>query len=374
MILLYVDDLIIAASKNSIHNLETSISEIFVDTKLTIQNLDYYLGIKIRTLHEGKLISLHQTEYVDSVYEKYSYLLSNVDSNATTPLTKEAVEYTKAQIDPDANQHLEEDMSDSHDTFPYRELVGSLLYLCTCTRPDISYAIGFLTRGVCKPTQIHKRASLHLLSHLKLTRTHSLLIYGQSTTVTGFSDASWLNSMISRKSDHAFVIYSGNSPIYWRFCHQMIISLSTAEAEYDALTSMGKEAMWLKSLIEDIFGPQKLPSILYIDNEAAIRISQHPTVHTNSRHFQLRAHWMRYNVSQQVFTVQHIGTKHIAADAMTKSLSLPEHNRHSLFLRGHIQIKHPTTQQWRDIFEGEFKLKLNEYYSLDDETQTQVIH
>ena len=128
MILLYVDDLIIAASKNSIHNLETSISEIFVDTKLTIQNLDYYLGIKIRTLHEGKLISLHQTEYVDSVYEKYSYLLSNVDSNATTPLTKEAVEYTKAQIDPDANQHLEEDMSDSHDTFPYRELVGSLLY------------------------------------------------------------------------------------------------------------------------------------------------------------------------------------------------------------------------------------------------------
>ena len=48
----------------------------------------------------------------------------------------------------------------------------------------------------------------------------------------------------------------------------MIISLSTAEAEYDALTSMGKEAMWLKSLIEDIFGPQKLPSILYIDKEA----------------------------------------------------------------------------------------------------------
>jgi len=48
----------------------------------------------------------------------------------------------------------------------------------------------------------------------------------------------------------------------------MIISLSTAEAEYDALTSMGKEAMRLKSLIEDIFGPQKLPSILYIDTEA----------------------------------------------------------------------------------------------------------
>ena len=48
----------------------------------------------------------------------------------------------------------------------------------------------------------------------------------------------------------------------------MIISLSTAEAEYDALTSMGKEAMRLKSLIEDIFGPQKLPSILYIDKEA----------------------------------------------------------------------------------------------------------
>ena len=48
----------------------------------------------------------------------------------------------------------------------------------------------------------------------------------------------------------------------------MIISLSTAEAEYDALTSMGKEAMRLKSLIEDIFGPRKLPSILYIDKEA----------------------------------------------------------------------------------------------------------
>jgi hypothetical protein len=132
-----------------------------------------------------------------------------------------------------------------------------------------------------------------------------------------------------------------------------------------SLTALGKEALWLRNLLADIFGQPKLPTILYIDNTAAIRISQLPTVHTNSKHFQLRAHWIRHQVSLGTFTVQHLNTKHLAADAMTKMLTKDQHERHSKFLRGHIPIMHPTTQQWLDIFEGDFKLRLNEYYSLD---------
>ena len=72
-----------------------------------------------------------------------------------------------------------------------------------------------------------------------------------------------------------------------------------------------------------------------------------------------------HQVSLGTFTVQHLNTKHLAADAMTKMLTKDQHERHSKFLRGHIPIMHPTTQQWLDIFEGDFKLRLNEYYSLD---------
>ena len=251
------------------------------------------------------------------------------------------------------------------DTFPYREIVGSLLYLCTCTRPDLSYSIGFLTRAVCNPRKIHTKACAHLLNYVKSTKFLALLIHGDASTITGFSDASWLNSPKTRKSDHAYIVYAGNAPIIWRFCRQLIVALSTAEAEYDALTALGKEALWLRNLLADIFGQPKLPTILYIDNTAAIRISQLPTVHTNSKHFQLRAHWIRHQVSLGTFTVQHLNTKHLAADAMTKMLTKDQHERHSKFLRGHIPIMHPTTQQWLDIFEGDFKLRLNEYYSLD---------
>jgi hypothetical protein len=200
---------------------------------------------------------------------------------------------------------------------------------------------------------------------VKSTKFLALLIHGDASTITGFSDASWLNSPKTRKSDHAYIVYAGNAPIIWRFCRQLIVALSTAEAEYDALTALGKEALWLRNLLADIFGQPKLPTILYIDNTAAIRISQLPTVHTNSKHFQLRAHWIRHQVSLGTFTVQHLNTKHLAADAMTKMLTKDQHERHSKFLRGHIPIMHPTTQQWLDIFEGDFKLRLNEYYSLD---------
>jgi len=361
-ILLYVDDLIIGAPNHNMNTLEKEIIDIFSDTKITIQDLTYYLGINIKC-HQ-KLISMSQTVYIDSILAKFDKYITHNASGPNTPLPTDAIEFSKKQIFEDnPTMNSPDDVID--DTFPYREIVGSLLYLCTCTRPDLSYSIGFLTRAVCNPRKIHTRACAHLLNYVKSTKFLALLIHGDASTITGFSDASWLNSPKTRKSDHAYIVYAGNAPIIWRFCRQLIVALSTAEAEYDALTALGKEALWLRNLLADIFGQPKLPTILYIDNTAAIRISQLPTVHTNSKHFQLRAHWIRHQVSLGTFTVQHLNTKHLAADAMTKMLTKDQHERHSKFLRGHIPIMHPTTQQWLDIFEGDFKLRLNEYYSLD---------
>lgn len=51
--------------------------------------------------------------------------------------------------------------------FPYRELVGSLMYLATCTRPDLAYAVGQLSRYVQSPTQQHIGAAKRLLRYQK---------------------------------------------------------------------------------------------------------------------------------------------------------------------------------------------------------------
>ena len=115
-------------------------------------------------------------------------------------------------------------------------LVGALLYLATCTRPDIAFAVSYLCRFSAVPTVplwiAAKRVLLYLRthSHLGLTYTHS-----PEYSFSVCSDSSYAEDTIDRKSPTGFAVLASGSLVNWMSKRQPTVAISTSEAEYQAL-------------------------------------------------------------------------------------------------------------------------------------------
>jgi hypothetical protein len=137
---------------------------------------------------------------------------------------------------------------------PYREAVDSLLYLAVMTRPDISFAVGLLSRYSEKHDQTRKNAVRWIISYLKGTQ-HFGICYNGSTTepaLSAYSDADHAECLDSRKSTtgSVFCLYGG--PIAWKSCRQSCVSKSTTVSEYIAVSETVSDAVWIRRILRDL--------------------------------------------------------------------------------------------------------------------------
>jgi hypothetical protein len=119
----------------------------------------------------------------------------------------------------------------------FKSLVGSLRYL-TCTRPDILYGVGLVSRYMELPTTTHFKAAKIILRYIKGTIDFGLF-YPSSNEfkLVGYSDSDWGGDVDDRKSTTGFVFYLGSSAFTLSSKKQPIVTLSTCEAEYVVATS-----------------------------------------------------------------------------------------------------------------------------------------
>jgi len=96
--------------------------------------------------------------------------------------------------------------------------------------------------------------------------------------------------------------------------------LSTTESEYVAATHGGKEALWLRSLISEVFGDIKGPTTLFSDNQAAIALTRDNQYHPRTKHIDVRYHWIRWVVEKGSIRLVYCPTDDMVADALTKAL------------------------------------------------------
>ncbi|KAH9108217.1 hypothetical protein AeMF1_016583 [Aphanomyces euteiches] len=128
---------------------------------------------------------------------------------------------------------------------PYRELVGALLYLQQCTRPDISFAVSMLSMYLSTPTAKLYGAAINVLRYLKKTRDQKLVLGGSSPLhLVGFCDADLAIDSSDRKSQTGYFFLLGDKPLAWRSVKQTLAAASTVEAEYIALNSAVSEALY----------------------------------------------------------------------------------------------------------------------------------
>ena len=134
--------------------------------------------------------------------------------------------------------------------FPYHEVIGSLIYLMTTTRPDISWTVFKLSQHFDKPA--HVMAVKHLLRYFSGTVTHGITYRPTSSILGGFADSDWAGDVGDRCSTTGFIVTLGSAPINWRSTKQSTLALSSCEAEYVTLSEATKEMIYLLSLCSSL--------------------------------------------------------------------------------------------------------------------------
>ena len=121
------------------------------------------------------------------------------------------------------------------------------------------------------PQHQHWLAAKRVLRYLKGTIEHGLEYHGSNqepNVLVGFSDSDWGNE-VQRRSTTGYIFKMNGAAISWKSQRQETVALSTAEAEYMALCTAAKEAMFLRSILHEIGFDQKNPTMIYEDNQVA---------------------------------------------------------------------------------------------------------
>lgn len=165
-------------------------------------------------------------------------------------------------------------------TFPYRKLVGLLMYITIGTRPNIALSIQKLSQFLDCYNYEHWDAAKRLLCYLKGTRTLQLRLGGPDLHLVGFSDASYACCPDTHKSVGAYCFSLGSSGIVsWAARKQKTVALSTSDSEYITVSEAAREAVWIRMLLGAIDFLQNDATPLMCGNEAARILSEDAVFH-----------------------------------------------------------------------------------------------
>lgn len=223
-----------------------------------------------------------------------------------------------------------EDIEEAKD-LPYQSLVGSLGWIASTTRPDITYAVSQLGRYNSAWTVLHWTAAKHVLRYLRGTQDLGISYDGSSPDLTAYSDSDFSQCPITRRSVSGFVVMYGGGPVSWRSSRQSVVALSTNEAEYMAASECAKHLIWVKAFLFDIMKPINGPISFFVDNKSAINTATGDSINQRSKHIDRRFHFIREQVQYGMLSIGHIPTEDMLADHLTKPLG-PTGIRHALCL------------------------------------------
>ena len=230
--------------------------------------------------------------------------------------TRHGIILSKEQ--PPKTPQEEEDMR----RIPYASAVDSLMYAMLCTRPDICYAVGLVSRYQSNPGMGHWIAMKHILKYLRRTRDYMLMYSGGDLNPIRYTYSDFQSDKDSRKSTSGSIFTFGGGAVVWRSIKQSSIADSTMEAKYIAACEAAKELVWLKKFYTDleVVPNMEKPLVLYSDNSGAMENSKEPRSHKRGKHIERKYHLIREIIHRGDVVVMKIESEQNLADPFTKTL------------------------------------------------------
>jgi hypothetical protein len=180
--------------------------------------------------------------------------------------------------------------------------------------------VGVCARFQANPKESHLTAVKRIIRYVNDTLPYGIWYSWETNlVVAGYSDADWARNAEDRKSISGGCFYVGNNLVAWMSKKQASISLSTAEAEYITVGNYCTQLLWMKTLLGDC-GFSQDTLIINCDNTSAINISKNPVQHFQTKHIDIRHHFLRDLVESEVVSLSFIPTENQLADILTKPL------------------------------------------------------
>ncbi|KAH9697829.1 hypothetical protein KPL71_023776 [Citrus sinensis] len=191
---------------------------------------------------KNKTLALSQAVYIDKILTRFSMENSKTD---LLPF-RHGITFSKDQS-PKTSEEIERMRR-----VPYADAVGSLVYAMLCTRPDICFAVGMVSRYQFNPGPQYWTAVKHIIKYLKRTKNYMLVYSGDELIPVGYTDSDFISDKDSRKSTSGYVFTLGSGAISWMSVKQSCITDSTTKAEYVATSEAAKEAIWLRKFLRNL--------------------------------------------------------------------------------------------------------------------------
>jgi len=322
IISLYVDDLIIAGSNKEVTNrVKTCLKRRYAMKDLG--DVDEILGCKVKVNLYLGTITIQQRKYTEDILSKY--LDKEITWTDTPAVTKPVLSKLQGPVDESERNTMQ--------NIPYREVIGSLLWLSLGTRPDITFAVSQVAKFSANPGPDHWTAVIRILRYLHGTRTLGLtyksgLLLGTEESIrtieemipTGFVDADYARDTDSRRSCTGFIYFLSEAPISWQTRQQPSVALSTMESEFMAACAAAQESLWLIQLLKEFTCKFQDPIIIFEDNKACLDYSKNSTNHQRTKHISVRYHFIRDLIADRLISLTAIPSEENIADIMTKPL------------------------------------------------------
>ena len=331
IISLYVDDLVIAGSCDQIiTDVKSRLSQRYKMKDLG--HIDEILGCKVKVDRTLETITINQHKYLDTIISKFDpadLKMSNTPADFKLVLSK-------------AHCPTYQETTTMR-SVPYREAVGSLLWLSLGTRPDIAYAVSQVAKFNSNPGLTHWKAVQRIFQYLYKTRDlglqysrHSVSDPHSITTAisprypsinttdalkpTGYVDSDYARDIDTRRSVTGYIFLLAGAPISWQSRQQPSVALSSMESEYMAACAAAQEAVWLIQLLKEFTCTFFHPVILFEDNKACLEFVKNNNNAKRSKHIDVRYHFISDLERDKVITLTSVRSQDNIADIMTKPL------------------------------------------------------
>ncbi|CAI7876043.1 unnamed protein product [Closterium sp. NIES-54] len=277
MLLVYVDDIMFFSKSSAmIERVEEMLEMQFKCSKMG--DVKYYLGMHVeRDLDKG-VLRLHQRKYCEGLAEKYGL------QDGGKPATLLPSGFT---VEPCADE----------------EVVAKRLvrYVSATASVGLEYSA------------VRQR----------LQRGAADLGKGEML-LTCYTDTSFNSVKAGGTSIGGYVCLFGGGAVSWRSKKQNEVGQSSCETEYMALHHGAKEVVWLRRLLEEIGVCQKEPTMIFCDNESAVKLAKNACLHGLTKHIRHKWHWVRRLLDKEV-RLEIVKIHQQAADILTKRLAESEH-------------------------------------------------
>ncbi|GJS47066.1 hypothetical protein Tco_0597187 [Tanacetum coccineum] len=201
----------------------------------------------------------------------------------------------------------------------YRGMVGTLMYL-TASRPDLTFAVCMCARYQAKPTEKHLNAVKRIFKYLKGTINRRLWYPKDSSiALTAYTDTDHAVCQDTRRSTSGSMHLLGDRLVSWSSKRQKSFAISSTEAEYIALSGCCTQVLWMRSQLTDYgLGFNKIS--MYCDNKSVIALCCNNVQHSRSKHIDIRFHFIKEHVENEVVELYFVNTEYELADIFTKPL------------------------------------------------------